>query len=59
VSCNHNCQQGRTCDCYRSNFDQLGQPVEHPSPLTMADFLTAVFAVLCIVGMVSGIFARG
>ena len=25
MSCTHKCQQGRTCTCYGSHFDHLGQ----------------------------------
>ena len=57
MSCNHNCQQGRACDCYRINFDLLGQPVDEKSPLTLSDFLVAAFSVLCVIGFVSGIFS--
>ena len=55
--CNQDCQQGRTCDCYRSNFTHLGEPVTHtPPPWTIPDLLIVLLSVLCIVGLVSGAF---
>ena len=58
-TCNHDCIQGRSCNCYRINFDELGQPVEQKSPLTIADFLISLLSVLCIVALVSGVLRVG
>lgn len=54
--CNQNCQQGRTCDCYHTNFDQLGNPIDQTPPWTAPDLLIVLLSVLCIVGLVSGVF---
>ena len=56
MSCNHNCNQGRSCDCYHANFDQLGNPIEQTPPWHPADLLVLLLAFLCIVGMVTGVF---
>ena len=56
MSCNHNCNQGRSCDCYHANFDQLGNPIEQTPPWHPANLLVLLLAFLCIVGMVSGVF---
>jgi hypothetical protein len=56
VSCTQNCNQGRACNCYRANFDALGQPVDQAPPWTAPDLLIVLLAVLCIVGLVSGVF---
>ncbi len=56
MSCTQNCNQGRACNCYRANFDALGQPVDQAPPWTAPDLLIVLLAVLCIVGLVSGVF---
>lgn len=56
MSCTHNCRQGRDCTCYRVNFDPLGEPVDQSPPWTAPDLLIVLLAVLCIVGLVTGVF---
>ena len=56
MSRSHNCRQGRACDCYHANFDQLGNPIDQTPPWTAPDLLIVLLSVLCIVGLVSGAF---
>lgn len=55
MSCNNNCNQGRSCDCYHAHFDHLGQP-RNPPPWTVADALMVFFFVLTLFGLSTGFF---
>lgn len=56
--CNQDCNQSRTCpNDYRVNFDHLGNPIDKTPPLRVSDLLMIALSVLCIVGLISGVFA--
>ena len=57
MTCNHQCNQGRACNCYRANFDQLGQPRQAPNPYLLRDLALCAIAMALVIGLTTGAFA--
>jgi hypothetical protein len=54
----HGCNQSAGCaaHAYKAHFDHLGQPVDQTPPWHAADLMVIAFSVICLAGMVAGIF---
>ena len=57
MTCTHKCNQGRACNCYRANFDHLGQPRQAPNPYRLRDLALCAIALALVIGLTTGAFA--
>ena len=53
MACNHQCNQGRECTCYRANFDQFGK--SRSVEFRTADLIICIIAVAVIAALFSGV----
>ena len=53
MACNHQCNQGRECTCYRANFDHVGQ--SRAAELRTADLIICIIAIAVIAALFSGV----
>ena len=56
MNCTHDCNQGRSCTCYRGNFDHLGQPYKLESAWTKADMAIVAITIFSATGLIFGWF---